>query len=141
MLRVAQGTASRAAECRASFPHRYATPDRRLTPSLLRTLPALWSLPLWTRRGARRRGRDRDPVPPPAIRSPRAAPVAPVNALLLTVFVGAVLVLFFVAFFLLQSAHGSERDALLPLVPDRAVLPPPAASTPSAAIAPDASAP
>jgi NADH:ubiquinone oxidoreductase subunit 6 (subunit J) len=41
-----------------------------------------------------------------------------VNVLLVTVFVGAVLVLFFVAFFLLQTAAScgsSERDALLPL--------------------------
>lgn len=43
------------------------------------------------------------------------------NVLLLTVFVGAVLVLFFLAFFLVQSPHGSDRDALLPLAPERAV--------------------
>jgi NADH:ubiquinone oxidoreductase subunit 6 (subunit J) len=41
-----------------------------------------------------------------------------VNVILLTVFVGAVLVVFFIAFFLHQTTgrhSSSERDALLPL--------------------------
>jgi len=44
------------------------------------------------------------------------------SVLLLTVFVGAVLVLFFVAFFLLQTTSrdaSSERDALLPLAEEK----------------------
>ncbi len=60
------------------------------------------------------------------------------NVLLLTVFVGAVLVLFFLVFFLLQTSQGSERDALLPLAPERAVPQPPATPIASPAAAPDA---
>jgi hypothetical protein len=46
-----------------------------------------------------------------------------VNVLLLTIFVSAVLVLFFVALFLLQGGCIRERDALLPLA-DEDLLPP-----------------
>jgi hypothetical protein len=60
-----------------------------------------------------------------------AFPCPPANAdgavsvLLLTVFVGAVLVLFFVAFFLHQATGrdaSSERDALLPLAEEKPKL-------------------
>ena len=47
------------------------------------------------------------------------------SVLLLTVFVGAVLVLFFVAFFLHQTTSrdaSSERDALLPLAEEKPKL-------------------
>ena len=72
--------------------------------------------PAWDRVG------DSGPPRAKGFPCPPAAADGAVNVLLLTVFVGAVLVLFFVAFFLLQTTSrdaSSERDALLPLAEEK----------------------